>query len=155
MTTRPLDAARDALIALQGQLIAVLAAQNTTLAARVAELEAADAELRARVERLERTASRNSGNSSFPPSMDDRPGRIPPPVKPKRGKGKGRNPGKQPGAPGWHLAWSERPGRTVPHYPRGACGCGADLAAATDLGVAASIKRWTSRKWPPRSSSMT
>ncbi len=47
MTTRPLDAARDALIALQGQLIAVLAAQNAALATRVGELEAANAELRA------------------------------------------------------------------------------------------------------------
>lgn len=32
MTARPLDAARDALIALQGQLIALLAAQMTSLA---------------------------------------------------------------------------------------------------------------------------
>ncbi len=48
-----------------------------------------------------------------------------------------RNPGKQPGAPGSHLAWSENPGQAVPHFPRRACGCGADLAAAADLGVAA------------------
>ena len=60
MTGRPLDAARDALIALQGQLIALLAAQNAALAARVGELEAANAELAARMDRLERAASRNS-----------------------------------------------------------------------------------------------
>ena len=124
MTARPLDAARDALIALQGQLIAVLAA-------RVAELEE-------RLARLERAASRNSGNSSLPPSLDDQPGRTPPPGKPPRGKRGKRNPGKQPGAPGSHLAWSEDPDRTVPHFPRGACACGADLAGAADLGVAAS-----------------
>ena len=53
-------------------------------------------------------------------------------------RGKGRNPGKQPGAPGSHLAWSKNPDRTVPHFPRGACACGADLAGAADLGVAAS-----------------
>ena len=137
MTATPLDAARDALAGLQGQLIALLAAQNSALAARVAELEAANAELAGRVARLERAASRNSGNSSLPPSLDDQPGR-PPPDRPERGKGKGRNPGKQPGAPGSHLAWSADPDRTVPHFPQGACACGADLAGAADLGVAAS-----------------
>ncbi len=70
MTARPLDAARDALIALQGQLIAMLAVQNAALAGRVGELEE-------RLARLERAASRNSGNSSLPPSLDDQPGRTP------------------------------------------------------------------------------
>jgi hypothetical protein len=41
----PLDAARDGLIALQGQLARVLAARNAALAERVAQLEAANAEL--------------------------------------------------------------------------------------------------------------
>ena len=136
MTATPLDAARDALIALQGQLIALLAAQKAALAARAGELEAENAELSARMDRLERTASRNSGNSSLPPSLDDRPGRTP--AGGRRSEGKGRNPGKQPGAPGSHLAWSKNPDRTVPHFPRGACACGADLAGAADLGVAAS-----------------
>ena len=132
MTATPLDAARDALIALQGQLIAMLAAQNAALAASVAVLEE-------RLARLERAASRNSGNSSFPPSMDDQPGRTPPPGKAGRGKRPGkRNPGKQPGAPGSHLTWSQNPDQTVPHYPPGACACGADLAGAADLGPAAS-----------------
>jgi transposase len=131
VTARPLDAARDALIALQGQLIAMLAAQNTALAERVAELEE-------RLARLERAASRNSGNSSLPPSMDDQPGRTPPPGKPQRGRGGMRKPGKQPGAPGSHLAWSADPDRTVPHFPRGACACGAGLAAAADLGISTS-----------------
>jgi len=130
VTARPLDAARDALIAVQGQLIAMLAAQNVAMAERVAELEE-------RLARLERAASRNSGNSSLPPSLDDQPGRTPPPGKPQRGKRGKRNPGKQPGAPGSYLAWSENPDRTVPHFPRGACACGADLAGAADLGVAA------------------
>jgi transposase len=129
VTARPLDAARDALNSLQGQLIAMLAAQNAVLAERVGGLEE-------RLARLERAASRNSGNSSLPPSLDDQPGRTPPPST-ERGKGRRRNPGKQPGAPGSHLAWSRDPDRTVPHFPRGACACGAGLAAA-DLGVAAS-----------------
>jgi transposase len=131
VTARPLDAARDALIALQGQLIVMLAEQNLSLAARVADLAE-------RLARLERAASRNSGNSSLPPSVDDQPGRTPPSPQAKRGRGKGRRPGKQPGSPGSHLAWSENPDQTVPLFPRGACACGADLADAAHLGVAAS-----------------
>jgi hypothetical protein len=134
----PLDAARDGLIVLQGRLIAVLAAQNAALAERVAQLEAANTEQAERLARLERAVSRNSGNSSMPPSADDLPGKTPPPQRrqPRR-EGK-RRPGKQPGAPGAHLAWSESPQRTVPLFPRGACACGRDLAAAADLGVAVS-----------------
>ena len=73
----------------------------------------------------------------MPPSADDMPGRKPPRDKPRRGSGK-RKPGKQPGAPGSHLAWSENPDKRVPHFPGGACECGADLAGASDLGVTAS-----------------
>lgn len=75
----PLDAVRDGLIALRGQLIGVLAVQNAALAERVAQLEAANAELAERLARLERAVSRNSGNSSMPPSADDLPGRTSPP----------------------------------------------------------------------------
>ena len=107
MTARPLDAARDALIALQGQLIAMLAVQNAALAGRVGELEE-------RLARLERAASRNSGNSSLPPSLEDRLGRAPPAGTSQRGRRGKRNPGEQPGAPGSYLAWSTDPGRTVP-----------------------------------------
>ncbi len=52
--------------------------------------------------------------------------------------GAGRKPGKQPGAPGAHLEWAPAPDRALPHFPAGRCECGADLAAAADLGVAAS-----------------
>jgi transposase len=133
VTATPLDAARNALITLQGQLIALLAAQNAALAARVAGLEMANAELAGRVARLERAASRNSGNSSMPPSADDLPGKKPPQRKPARGGG--RRPGKQPGAPGAYLAWREHPDKTEEVFPEGSCACGADLASAADLGV--------------------
>jgi hypothetical protein len=106
-------------------------------AAAIGELRAGIAALAAEVAELRRQLGRNSGNSSMAPSADDLPGRTPPASKPKRGKG-GRRPGGQPGAPGSHLAWSERPDERVPHFPAGACACGADLAAAADLGVAAS-----------------
>ncbi len=137
MPALPLDAARDGLIALQGQLIAVLAAQNAALAGRVAQLEAANADLSQRLARLERTASRNSGNSGMPPSADDLPGKTPPAPKPKRGGGKERR-GKQRGAPGAHLAWSDAPDKKEDLFPGGVCGCGRDLADAEDLGVTAS-----------------
>ena len=132
----PLDAAVDALTALQGRLIMVMAARNAELEARNAELETRVADLRERLGRLERAASRNSGNSSMPPSADDLPGRTPPS---QRGReGRKRRQGKQPGAPGSRLAWTENPDSTVALFPHGACACGADLAGATDLGVAAS-----------------
>jgi len=46
--------------------------------AEIAALRAQLAELGERVARMERAASRNSGNSSMPPSSDDLPGRRPP-----------------------------------------------------------------------------
>lgn len=96
----PLDAVRDGLIMWQGQLIAVLAAQNAALAGRVRQLEAADAELAERLARLERAVSRNSGNSSMPPSADDLPGKAPPPQRRQPRRDGNKRPGKQPGAPG-------------------------------------------------------
>src|SRR6266566_1475837 len=123
-------AARDVVIAEQARVL-------EEQAAAIGELRAGMAALAAQVAELRRRLGRNSGNSSMAPSADDLPGRNPPAPKPKRGKG-GRRPGKQPGAPGSHLAWSASPDDTVPRFPAGPCECGADLAAAADLGVAAS-----------------
>src|SRR6266704_1553261 len=127
-------AARDAVIAQQAAAIGELRSDVVTLAAQVAELR--------------RRLGRNSGNSSMAPSADDLPGRTPPPAKPKRGKG-GRKPGKQPGAPGSHLAWSQAPGDTVPHFPEVTatatqhdlhevpCGCGRVHPAPPPAGAGA------------------
>ena len=60
----------------------------------------------------------------MPPSADDLPGKTAPEPRPKRGSGKKRQ-GKQRGAPGAHLAWSENPDKTEPLFPEGACACGA------------------------------
>jgi transposase len=79
---------------------AVIAAQAVALA-----------ELAAKVERLERLVSRNSGNSSFPPSIDAQPGRKRP--RPRRKADGSRSQGKQPGTPGAHLAWSASPDERV------------------------------------------
>jgi hypothetical protein len=100
----------------------------------IAGLLARNAELEVRLARLERAASRNSGNSSMPPSTDDRPGSKPPGSRPRRADGT-RRPGKQSGAPGAYLARDLVPGQMVPHFPSGRCGCGADLADAAGLGV--------------------
>jgi transposase len=125
----------------------VLRAENTALLAEIGRLREADerqrmlledkdakiADLEKRLARVERLLSRNSGNSGMPPGSDDVPGKKPPAPKPKRGGG--RKPGKQCGAPGAHLEWSEHPGKTEDVFPDGGCGCGADLADAADLGV--------------------
>ena len=103
--------------------------------------DAVIADLRALVERqaeqiarLERIISRNSGNSSMPPSTDDQPGKKPP--KPKPAGARKRRPGKQPGAAGAFLAWNDHPDQARDLFPEGSCGCcGADLALARDLGV--------------------
>src|SRR5215472_16561550 len=126
----PLDAARDAVIAVQARVIEALAAEDARLAGQAADLAA-------RLGRLERLISRNSGNSSMPPSSDDLPGHTPPQREQPRGRGK-RKPGKQPGTPGSHLAWSKNPSQRVPQFPDGECTCGTDLAGARDLGVVAS-----------------
>jgi transposase len=106
-------------------------------AARDAEI----AELRARVARLERMMSRNSGNSSMPPSGDNQPGR-PLPRKQRRAAERqaARKRGKQPGSPGVAMSWAE-PDEIKDYYPSGACACGADLARAADLGVARSAQQ--------------
>ena len=128
MTDVPPEDPRDALIREQAE--------------RIAALEAAVADLRERLAAAERSGSRNSGNSSMPPSADDLPGRKPPrkqrraaeraEVKKKRGK--------QPGSPGAAMRW-EVPDRTEDHYPEGACSCGLDLTDAADLGVTRSYQQ--------------
>ncbi len=96
-------------------------------------LRAENAELARRLARLERIVSRNSGNSSLPPSSDDvLPGR---PAPRRRGRGVARRRGKQPGAAGRWLGWVDAPDETVCHRPAGRCACGADLAGAAGVRV--------------------
>lgn len=78
----------------QGARLAAQEGQIAALSAQVAEQLAANEQLAAKLARVEHLVSRNSGNSSMPPSADDLPGRRPPQDKPRRGAGK-RNPGKQ------------------------------------------------------------
>jgi hypothetical protein len=99
----------------------------------IVRLREANLALEERVRRLERQASRNSGNSSMPPSSDGLPGRTKP--APKRANNSGRTRGKQPGAKGSAMGWVNIPDERVPHRPHGHCGCGLDLADARDVGV--------------------
>lgn len=62
----------------QGVLIEVLEARNSELTALLTGLEE-------RLAKLERAASRNSGNSSMPPSADDLPGKTAPQPRKSRG----------------------------------------------------------------------
>ena len=128
MSDAPAEDPRDALIREQAERIAVL--------------EAVIADLREQLSSAARAGSRNSGNSSMPPSSDDLPGRKPPRKERRaaeRAAGK-RSRGKQPGSPGAAMRW-ERPDRTEDHYPAGGCSCGRSLAGAVDLGVSRSFQQ--------------
>ena len=115
-------------------MVAALLEANAGLRAENAELKAQIAEQAEKIARLERLISRNSGNSSMPPSTDDLPGKKPPERRTGPG-GMKRKPGKQPGVPGSFLAWNEHPDKTEDVFPEGICPCGADLSGARDLGV--------------------
>jgi transposase/uncharacterized coiled-coil protein SlyX len=140
------DRSREELVALLAEREDQLAERNahvaaqdrqiTALSRQVAELAEANEELSSKLAKLEHLLSRNSGNSSMPESKDTDPGRKAPPEKPARGGGgPKRRRGKQPGAPGTHLSWRERPDAQRDRFPQGCCSCGAELEAATDLGV--------------------
>jgi hypothetical protein len=114
----------------RGQLLVLIGEQ----AKQIAALRAMNEQLATKLARVEHLLSRNSGNSSMPPSRDDDPGKTPPPARKRRG-GPKRPKGKQPGAPGANLAWVDRPDDQQDRFPQGWCECGHDLAEATDLGV--------------------
>ena len=132
-------------LAEQAEQLAARDRQIAGMAGQLAELMEANEALAAKLARLEHLLSRNSGNSSSPPSRDDDPGKPPAPEKTRRGRsGPARARGKQPGAPGSHLAWTDDPHerrdgvpdrslrlRPGPGRRRGS-GCGRLLPAARD-----------------------
>src|SRR3954467_12210611 len=113
------------------ELIVVVRAQ----AGQIAELMEANEALADRLARLEHLLSRNSGNSSNPPSKDDDPGKPAPPERRRGRGGPARSRGKQPGTPGTHLAWTDDPNQRRDRFPEGRCDCGWDLDGARDLGI--------------------
>ena len=138
-----LCAARDEEIAQLQDQLAARHAEVTELREQAAAQDGELADLKDRIARLERAVSRNSGNSSMPPSGDDTPGRKPPRKQRRqaeRDAAKKRSRGKQPGAPGAAMTWTV-PDDTRDYYPEGTCACGADLGDAADLGVARSYQQ--------------
>src|SRR5215213_8829414 len=127
----PEEMSRDELIVVVRRQAGQISAQ----AVQIAELMEANEALADRLARLEHLLSRNSGNSSNPPSKDDDPGKPAPPDKQRGRGGPKRSRGKQPGAPGTHLAWTDTPNAQQDRFPEGRCDCGHDLAGARDLGV--------------------
>ena len=151
----PEELSRDQLVALLAERDARIAAQDgqiNAMATQLAELLEANEALAGKLARLEHLLSRNSQNSSSPPSRDDDPGRTPPQTKKGRGGGPTRKRGKQPGAPGSHLAWTDNPDQRTDRFPGGACECGADLAAGIDLGV---VDRYQQHEIPPVAARVT
>jgi transposase len=105
-------------------------------AGQISELMEANEALVGKLARLEHLMSRNSGNSSSPLSRDDDPGKPAAPEKKERGRGgPTRARGKQRGAPGSHLPWTENADDRRDQFPQGRCDCGDDLGAARDLGI--------------------
>jgi transposase len=138
------EMSRDELVTLVADRDAGIAARDaqiTVMAGQLSELMEANEVLAGKVARLEYLLSRNSKNSSSPPSKDDDPGKNPPPVGSRRGGGARRSRGKQPGAPGANLAWTESPDERCDRFPAGCCECGHELAGASDLGVVDSYQQ--------------
>jgi transposase len=112
------------------ELAALVAGQ----AAQIERLELLAATLQARVAELERQLRATSKTSSKPPSSDG----LRKPPRPARPREPGtRRPGKQPGAPGSHLAMVADPDEIVVHRPHRCDGCGADLLLAPVTGTVA------------------
>src|SRR6187397_3130727 len=129
---------RDELIVVvrrQAGQLAVQDRQISEMAGQLAQLMEANEALAGKLARLEHLLSRNSGNSSNPPSRDDDPGKPAPPDR-QRGRGGPKRPrGKQRGASGAHLAWTDHPDQRRDRFPEGRCDCGDGLDRARDLGV--------------------
>jgi transposase len=99
----------------------------------VGEQAAELAELRARLADLEGRLGRNPRNSSMPPSAEG----FPKPQAPSRAERRAaaRKQGKQPGAPGKHLAQVTDPDHVIFHAPPSCSSCGSGLEDAEVVDV--------------------
>ena len=118
------------------QRVAMLEAENVEVGA----LRAENAVLRAENAALRSKGSKNSGNSSLPPSRDPATERQRQASqrRSKRERGSGgvqRRAGGQPGRPGRSLPLSATPDITIEHEPGSCSGCGAGLADTEIVGV--------------------
>ena len=115
-------------------------AENALLRQRVAQLEPLEklvVKLQAQVDELERRLSRNSQNSSRPPSSDGPSVKLPPKKKPS-----GRKPGGQPGHKGSYRALvpPEQVSRVEEYWPEVCEGCQAALPIRLRTGVGEPIR---------------
>ena len=121
------DQGPDAVYALFQTLWATIALQQE----RITALEEQNARLSARVQELEARLSKDSHNSSKPPSSD---GLHKPKPKPCNLRQKtGKRPGGQPGHPGHTLKLVDHPDHTSVHAPTTCGGCGGSLEDALVL----------------------
>lgn len=107
--------------------------EHAALRELITELVTMSGELAATAAQLEADSKRHSGNSSKPPSADTLAQRQAQNARrdawTNKGKAK-RAKGKQPRAPGAHLAQVEHPDQTIPHRPEICGGCGGPLGDA-------------------------
>ncbi len=130
MSSRPLrEQLREALDAL-----AEIRAECEALRADNERLRGENVGLADRVRALEAAARADSSTTSKPPSRDGIEVRKKRAERRKDARASKRAAGKQPGAPGRHLARRD-PDVTVEHRPAACCGCGADLAGAEVVGT--------------------
>jgi transposase len=125
----------EAVVALVEGLVAGFGEQLERVVARVTAVEAENATLRTEVQALRARLTKDSHNSSKPPSSDG-PGA---PAGPKRvpkslRSSSGRRPGGQPGHEGHTLTLVESPDAVVVHQPTACTGCGENLKCAPVLG---------------------
>jgi transposase len=126
-------AERDTEIAALQTRLAERDAEVAALHVRVDERDAEIAALHRQVAELAARLDQNPRNSSKPPSSE---GYTKPAPKSRR-KPSGRKPGKQPGAPGKHLAKVDDPDTVVVHAPKTCSSCDAGLGDAEVAGVQA------------------
>ena len=103
-----------------------------TLWTRMATLEEQNAHLSAHVQELEARLSKDSHNSSKPPSSDGLHKPTPKPCNLRKKTGK--RTGGQPGHPGHTLELVDNPDHTLLHAPTTCAGCGGSLQDAPILG---------------------
>lgn len=123
---------RDEFQALYDQGPDALYALFQTLWTRMSTLEEQNAHLSARVEELEARLSKDSHNSSKPPSSDGLHKPTPKPCNLRKKTGK--RTGGQPGHPGHTLELVDHPDHTLLHAPTTCAGCGGSLQDAPVLG---------------------
>lgn len=116
---------RDEFQALYDQGPDALYALFQTLWTRMNALEEHNARLSARVQELEARLSKDSHNSSKPPSSDGLHKLTPKPCNLRKKTGK--RTGGQPGHPGYTLELVDTPDHTLVHAPPLCAGCGASL----------------------------